>query len=574
MPTVTLNNTPRAVSLQRRLGIEDVQRQQRGRVLQAATGVLGGTALALLLLPLTHSFIISAAVIGVLVATPVLLGWLWRDPVRGVYVLLGAAALCPEYPDPRDMVGKLLPFFVDLKQWTHTGVIFSAAEILMTLTLLVWLLKGIARRDLRFDRGSLMRPIGLYMLLVLVAEIHGVTSGGDIRTSLWEVRSQAYMLIAYILTCNLVKTRSQVMTLIWALLIPAGWRSIQGTYDYFTYIRPMRGLGTIIQELGPHEQAYFFNGFLTVALVFALYAGPRRMRRFTVLLLPFLIIAEMAEQRRAAMLALGVMLVAVMVFTWIQQPKRRRAIGWITFAILVVFPPYYMAFRNSTSVWATPARAFASNFQPSDRDKESNQYRVVEDEDIMATAQASPIIGFGFGKPMLNPFGLVIGYDANGKPVTDPLTALNVLNVSTIYEWAYIMPHNSILWVWMRLGTLGYLMLWFMIGLAVMQITRLLSHAKDRSLQGLALFVLLMIVQQVIISYVDLQWSNYRTMLATGVLFALISRVAALVASEKSAGEGAEPDSEPRPKRGRSFPVAAPVPLAVVDGRLRTVAKR
>jgi hypothetical protein len=37
-----------------------------------------------------------------------------------------------------------------------------------------------------------------------------------------------------------------------------------------------------------------------------------------------------------------------------------------------------------------------------------------------------------------------------------------------------------------------------------------------------------MLVQQVIISYVDLQWSNYRTMIATGVLFALISRLAVL----------------------------------------------
>jgi hypothetical protein len=263
-----------------------------------------------------------------------------------------------------------------------------------------------------------------------------------------------------------------------------------------------------------------------------------------------------------------------MVFTWIQQPEHRRAIGWIAVTLVVVFPPYYMAFRNSTSVWATPARAFASNFQPSDRDKLSNQYRVVEDDDIMATVKASPIIGFGFGKPMLNPFGLVIGFDSNGRPVTDPLNALKILNTATIYEWAYIMPHNSILWVWMRLGTLGYLVLWFMIGLALIQITQLLTRARDRSLQGLALFVLLMIVQQVIISYVDLQWSNYRTMIATGILFALVSRVALLEASAKSSGESSEPDAEPRSKRRRSFPVSAPATLAVVDGRLRTVAKR
>lgn len=555
MRTLILSNSAGPPSLTAgKLRIEDLQRRQRDRAFQITCGVVAAMALFVLLLVLTNSSIISAAATVLPIVVPATMIWLWRQPVRGLYVLFGSAVLLPEYPDPRDRLGNLLPFFVDLKQWTHTGVIFSLAEILMILTLLIWLLKGISRRNLRFDRGSLLLPIGLYMSLVFVAEVHGVMSGGDFRTSLWEVRSQAYMLIAYIMTCNLIKTRSHIMVLVWTVLVLAAWRSIQGTYDYFFYIRPLRAAGNIIEDLGPHEQAYFFNGFLTAALVFGLFAPSRRIKRFTLLLLPFVIIAELADQRRASMLALGIMLLFVTIFTWKLQPERRRLITCVVFTLMIVFPPYYMAFHNSKSVLATPARAVASTFQPNDRDKQSNQYRVIEDKDIMVTLNTSPIIGYGFGKPMLNPFHLI--------------------NITNFYEWAFIMPHNSILWVWMRLGTLGYLLLWFMIGLAVVQISQFLSHTKDRFLQCLALFVLLMIVQQVIISYVDLQWSNYRTMIVTGVLFALVSRVTSLAASDKNTDEGVPPASRSQVRKRAPVPVPTPVPLAVVGGRLKTVAKR
>ncbi|MBV9280442.1 MAG: hypothetical protein JOZ41_10210, partial [Chloroflexi bacterium] len=102
-------------------------------------------------------------------------------------------------------------------------------------------------------------------------------------------------------------------------------------------------------------------------------------------------------------------------------------------------------------------------------------------------------------------------------------------------------PHNSILWIWMRLGTIGYVFLWFLIGTAIVQAAQLVRRLQDRFLQGMILFVLVMLLQQVIISYVDLQWSNYRTMIVTGMLFALISRLAAIAQAEKRLRAGSQP---------------------------------
>jgi hypothetical protein len=169
------------------------------------------------------------------------------------------------------------------------------------------------------------------------------------------------------------------------------------------------------------------------------------MRRVMLYFLPFVVVANMANNRRASIAALVISMVALVLIVWLTRPRARRAIGWVLLVLAVVYPPYFLHYQNRTGFLALPARAISSSFHPTASDQASNQYRVFEDLDIMSTVKTSPVIGVGFGKPMLSPYYLP--------------------NIGYVFQ--YIMPHNSILWVWMRLGTVGYLLLWFMIGLAV-----------------------------------------------------------------------------------------------------------
>jgi hypothetical protein len=492
--------------------LERLQEAQRRSVRAGAVYVLGGTASAILLSAVTGNPIVGPAAIGGAILLSALTIWLWKEPVRGVYVLFGAAALLAAYVETglTDYIGWYLPFFEDIKSSTHIGVIVSPAEVFMTLTLLVWLLKGIAQRNLRFDRGSLMWPLGLYMVMVLVAEGRGLSSGGSLHDSLWELRSQVYMLIAYVLVCNLVKTRAHLTKLLWILLIVAGIRGIEGTFQYLFVLRA-QDIST--HQLYPHEQSYFFNGFLVLTILLFLYGGSHRMKRVALYLLPFVLVANIANNRRASIAALVISLIVLGLITWMTQPRSRKTIKWIVIVLALVYPPYYLHYQSRTGFLALPARAISSSFHPTANDAQSNQYRVSEDLDIMTTVKSSSttaVIGYGFGKPMMSPYWLP--------------------NIGYVFQ--YIMPHNSILWVWMRLGTIGYLVFWFLIGSAVIQATQMVRRVRGRALQGIALFILLMLLQQVIISYVDLQWSNYRSMIFTGVLFALISRIPLLSANE------------------------------------------
>ena len=99
-----------------------------------------------------------------------------RQSAWGLYVLFGAAVLLQinSVPGQTDYIGQYLPFFDALNTVLNTkGLSFSLAEIFMVLVLLVWLLRSLAAGKLNFDRGSLMRPVGLYMLMVTLGEFLG-----------------------------------------------------------------------------------------------------------------------------------------------------------------------------------------------------------------------------------------------------------------------------------------------------------------------------------------------------------------------------------------------------------------
>ncbi|MGI8968680.1 MAG: O-antigen ligase family protein [Chloroflexota bacterium] len=533
--------------------------QKRGQARSVAYGIglLAITALALFPFLLGDSVLpplLTAGLCGVILTCAILV-WIWRAPARGVYVLFGAAVLLQAEASPSfytDFLGSYLPFFEDISSWTPVRLVFSIAEVFIVVALLIWVLKAIARREFHFNKGSLMLPLGLYMLMILVGEVHGIATGGNITTSLWEVRAQVYMLAAYVLTCNLVKTRSPVDILLWILVLATGFRGIEGTIIYFTQLH---GTGVGGAYLFPHEQAFLFNAFLTLTIVLFLYGGPRRLKQTALFLLPFVLIADLASRRRTSIAAFFVALAALLLITFVAQPKRRKTIVWILVVLAIVFPPYYLAYQNKSGTLAEPARAVASNFHPDPRDASSNLYRVSEDADIMVTAKTSPIIGVGFGKPMLTPYPLP--------------------NISKIYVFWNILPHNSILWVWMRMGTIGFLLLWFLLGAAVVQATSLVSRLRDPALAGLAVFICLMIVQEVFFGYLDLQWTNYRNLIVIGVLFALISRLATWAkeddesVSRSATGPSGRTRRLPAPARP-SMPVkAVAIPVPAIHSRTR-----
>ncbi|HLJ69540.1 MAG TPA: O-antigen ligase family protein [Chloroflexota bacterium] len=525
----------------RRYGVETFQRRNRVIAVLSGLGLL--VFAGALILVLLHS-ITLAVVIGIALLATVAAILIWQDPARGVYVLFLAAVMMETQFDktvPNDWMARWLPFFLDISSWTKIRFIFSLAEIFMVLVLLIWFLRGIAKRNLTFNFGTLGLPIGLYMSMVAVGELHAVLGGGNARLSLWEIRAQVYMLVAYILACNILRTRKQIVTLLWLLVAGTLFRAFDGIIRYMTLLRGRKQLNP--PYVFSHEEAFFLVAVVTLALIFLLYGGPKWLRRATYLSVPPILLALLVGQRRAALLGLAVAVIGLLLVTVITNPRRRLLAALILIAGAVALPPYYVVFHNHYGTIAGPARSIDSALHPNNRDNNSNLYRQNEDKDIMLTARINPIIGFGYGKPMLAPF---------------PLPGLNT--VSKTYTFWNILPHNSVLWVWMRVGVIGFVFFWILIFMAIRQSMLAMQKLRDSFLKGIALWIALVIIEEVILGWFDIQWTNYRNLIAVGILFGIVSLLTRR--GDELAAEGTEPVRVPR-KRGRRAPQPS---LAAADG--------
>uniref|UniRef100_UPI0037506A37 hypothetical protein n=1 Tax=Armatimonas sp. TaxID=1872638 RepID=UPI0037506A37 len=142
-----------------------------------------------------------------------------------------------------------------------------------------------------------------------------------------------------------------------------------------------------------------------------------------------------------------------------------------------------------------------------------DQYRKIENYDLMLTMRSTSttqLIGYGYGKRFLTPGG-------------------NLDMIKDIYPWYNLLPHNQILWVWMRLGTLGFLAFWGMICAILVYACRVIRYkesetkhnktASARSLypRAVALYTLILVALLLVFGLLDLQLSNFRDMIFVAI---------------------------------------------------------
>jgi O-antigen ligase len=130
---------------------------------------------------------------------------------------------------------------------------------------------------------------------------------------------------------------------------------------------------------------------------------------------------------------------------------------------------------------------------------------VAEDSNILFNFKISPFVGIGFGIPMAVVFPMAdISY-------IDPL-------------WNFI-PHNTLLWIGMRMGTLGFVVFWGLIAMAILQASWLLATRRDALVRAIAAFAVAAVVAEIIQGYSDLQLDTYRNLIVFGIILGLLNRL-------------------------------------------------
>jgi hypothetical protein len=524
--------------------VADIQRYERGRR-AALTGAGVIVAVLLGLVAGATGKTQDAVAVALVVALPIV--W-WRAPAIGVITLLGCSAVIEQfgytiYGKPGlDAFTDKIPFFASLQGgFNLSGLVFSPADLSVVLLLLVWITRGVTQHTLRLPRSQVAAMMGLMVLLAVIALLRGIGLGGnDARAALWEIRPWVYMGATYLFASQFLTTRRACRAALWTFVIGSGFKALQGVYIWVE----TRGISPAPQAILAHEESFFFGLFVILTAALWIFRQRGALRITATALLPLVLLADLGNSRRDAILILGAGVVVLLVLAYAALPERRPMLRRIVAVTLLASAVYLPLEWNSTSTLAEPARAVQSVIAPDARDQASNQYRLEEDANIGDNIKnGNPILGTGFGTP------IDYGY-------------VPIVNIQAVDSFILWVPHNGVLYVWMRMGLIGEVALWLFVAAGVMAGARA-SRSADREVALLGAVVGAALVGWVAMGYTDMGFFWFRIAIAMGGLLGLLH---AMVSVEQSASE-----TEAATARHRA-PARAPVPavvVAAVDTRSR-----
>src|SRR5207245_3993533 len=113
----------------------------------------------------------------------------------------------------------------------------------------------------------------------------------------------------------------------------------------------------------------------------------------------------------------------------------------------------------------------------------------------------SPLIGVGYGIP--------IDY------------VIPIVDLTRTDPFIRFIPHNNVLYVWMRLGAIGALAFWSFIGFVVLSACRLL-RARDLRLALYGSLVVCAVINYLIMGYLDLGFFWFRVAILMGCLLGVL----------------------------------------------------
>lgn len=453
----------------------------------------------------------------------VLLPFLWYRTVLGVYLLVAGAILFENFSlnFPDSLLDKV-PFFQSFSSMGGPLPLpVTPAELLMVLALGIVMLKRMAVGEKPLTLGPLFWAVGVYTLMVIFGLVRGVGTGGNLEMALWEARAQVYLFFTYLLVFNLIQDRGQVRCIVWIFLVTVALKGLVGSWRYLVTLggdlSRVREISTT-NSLLAHEESIFFALFFAFILIMFLFRGDTKQRNFALLASLPVMIAFLGNQRRAGTLALLLCVLVIGLMAYALMRSRRKPIVSLALLVALALPPYVLVFGSSTSLIAGPANAIVSIYRPNDRDSSSNAYRALEAQNVKHNISLDPALGSGYGKAMV----LFV-------PVPD---------LTSIFSFWDLIPHNTILWVWMRLGFLGFVSFWFLVGRTLVEASLTARKLRAPYFQGLAVFTIAAVVAWLAEGVVDMGLTDFRETILIGTLIGLISR---LPDYEKSEGPVPEP---------------------------------
>lgn len=437
-------------------------------------------------------------------AIPVLF---WCFPRACFYLVLGSVCLVEAFPLKQpDSITDRVPIFWNIntivQEYAHAdfhGIPLNLLEILLLAGGFFSVVQAVYMRRTRVRLGPLIGPISLYAIFVLLGWGNGLATGGDFNFSLLEIRPPLYFVFAYLIATNMAqdaKCRRRVIHLVVAF---STIKALLYTYRLYAYMKgtpPDQGVGS-------HEEVFFFNAYFVLLLILGLTGAHPRLRVGMWIFLPLIVTGHLSCNRRAGIAALIVALPVLLVLAYAALPPRRKLIGTVGAILAVILSIYYPLYRNKTGMAAQPAQAIKSAFEPDARDASSDAYRDGENNNLMASIKSAPLQGYGYGKRMII--------------VTDLSYAAG------LWEFWDRLPHNTLLWIWMRTGSFGFFAFCLMFAAILIYAAQTVREVEGPQSQALALFSATVVIMWVVLGIFDMGFTQVRPVLFSGFIVGLLT---------------------------------------------------
>jgi O-antigen ligase len=456
-----------------------------------------------LLIGLTALVLIAGLTLGAgtpvayaVVVLPAVVALTWWRPAYGFALLLGLVLVTEEFeiltiPQGR-FAGGNPPLLRLLPLYRNLGPLFAnALELWLVFVTATWAVQAAARRRWRLAPVPCGAAWAAAVVVIVAAFAAGIERGGDIKVALWEIRALAYLLGLLWLVPQLVERRRDLLVIAWALVLGLGAKAAEGLYRYFAVVHMRLGPNETFMA---HEEPVMFVPLVFLFLLLTYHRARSALWRMLLLVAPAMFLVLALTQRRTTYVTLPLCSVF---FSFLIPRAALRKYACHAAAAVGAVGIYVLLFAGSSSPLARPIERGLTLF---DSFNSSNLYRILENENLHYTITQHPW-GIAFGHRYEMFYRL---------PRID-------------FSLAEYIPHNEILWVWVKTGTLGFIVIMFFFARMVAESVWTYRHLRDPLLRALAGIVGLAVINQLIVSYFDLQLTYSRSMIYLGTLGGLLT---------------------------------------------------
>jgi hypothetical protein len=449
----------------------------------------------------------------VLVATAILV--ICRFPLRVSVLALIFVALVVDNPQERPAMAlwesALYPPGVLLFQNLDTvlgikSLHFSLLDLLLGVLALVTIFRRLLRRA-KVEPGTTQSasPMTPFLLLtfasVLALEAWGILRGGDFKSSLWQIRELLWFPVIGLILLSTLRGPKDHAAIGLLVIAAAFMKTLEGLY-FFAIVAP--ALNVHPQYVTIHSDTVLFVTALMIAVCFWFVAPGRWSRWLLWFTVVFTTVAIVINGRRLAYVDV-VACLGTLYFIYPKSRLKRTAtrLAVIATPLLII---YAAVGWGSTSRIFAPVHALSSVVSKQDR---SSLTRDIENYNLLYTLKQNKVLGTGFGHEYIEV--------SKGD---------SIVEYFKLYRY---IGHNSVLWLWMVGGVIGFSALWMVLVLGTFFAVRAFWTARIPIDRAAALAVLCNILIFMIQAYGDMGLQSWTGMLLLAVSLAVASKLAVAV---------------------------------------------